>query len=156
MNVEKKDLVKLLQALKKIYEDKIPFNKILDLRITILTDDNVCIKIEMKDEFIGNYKYGILHGGVISSVLDVTGGAIASVGLLKKMAGNPPGEIEKRISKISTVDLRVDYLRPGKGRFFLASGSVMRIGNKVAVIRTTLHNDQEVLTAVGTGTYMLG
>jgi len=152
----KTDFAALLQFLQDIYEEKIPFNKALELQIMSLKEDNVCIKLEMKEKLVGNYKYKMLHGGVISSVLDVTGGAIVSVGLLKKMAGHPFEEIAKRMFRISTVDLRIDFLRPGQGDYFLSTGSIMRMGNKVVVTRTTLHNDKEALIAVGTGTYMLG
>ena len=130
----KTDFAALLLFLQDLYEEKIPFNKALELQIMSLKED----------------------GGVISSVLDVTGGAIVSVGLLKKMAGRPFEEIAKRIFRIGTIDLRIDFLRPGQGNYFLSTGSIMRMGNKVVVTRTTLHNDKEVLIAVGTGTYMLG
>jgi uncharacterized protein (TIGR00369 family) len=55
-----------------------------------------------------------------------------------------------------TIDLRVDYLRPGWGRQFLASGTVLRAGRRVAVTRSELHNDEGVLVAVGTGAYITG
>ncbi len=152
----KTDFAALLQFLQDLYEEKIPFNKALGLKIISLKEDNVCIKLEMKEKLVGNYKYGMLHGGVISSVLDATGGAIVSVGMLKKMVGCQLEEIFNRITKISTVDLRIDFLRPGQGNYFLSTGSIMRMGNKVVVIRTTLHNDKEALIAVGTGIYMLG
>ena len=153
---QKTDFTELSRFLQSVYEEKIPFNKALGLKIISLKEDNVCIKLEMKEKLVGNYKYGMLHGGVISSVLDATGGAIVSVGLLKKMVGCQLEEIFNRISKISTVDLRIDFLRPGQGNYFLSTGSIMRMGNKVVVIRTTLHNDKEALIAVGTGIYMLG
>ena len=153
---QKTDFAELSRFLQGVYEEKIPFNKALGLQIISLKEDNVCIKLEMKEKLVGNYKYGMLHGGVISSVLDATGGAIVSVGLLKKMVGCQLEEIFNRITKISTVDLRIDFLRPGQGNYFLSTGSIMRMGNKVVVIRTTLHNDKEALIAVGTGIYMLG
>jgi len=152
----KTDFAALLKFLQDLYEEKIPFNRLLGLKIMALEEDNVCIKLEMKEEFVGNYKYGMLHGGVISSVLDVTGGAIVSVGVLKKMAGSPFEDIAKRIFRIGTVDLRIDFLRPGQGNYFLSTGSIMRMGNKVVVTRTALRNDKDVLIAVGTGTYMIG
>ena len=151
----KTDFAALLQFLQTIYAEKIPFNRLLELQIMSLEEDNVCIKLKMKEKLVGNYKYGMLHGGVISSVLDVTGGAIVSAGVLKKMVGRSFEEIAKRIFRISTVDLRIDFLRPGQGDYFLSTGSIMRMGNKVVVTRTTLHNDEEALIAVGTGTYML-
>ena len=50
----------------------------------------------------------------------------------------------------------VDYLRPGLGQWFYATGMVMRFGRKVTVARMELHNDLEKLIAVGTGTYIVG
>jgi len=118
--------------------------------------DNVCLKIEMREELIGNSAKGILHGGVISSLLDATGGISAVTGILKNMVGRPLEEIEKRLLKVGTIDLRVDYLRPGRGKYYLATSSMMRTGQKVAVTRMQLHNDEELLIAVGTGTYIVG
>jgi uncharacterized protein (TIGR00369 family) len=97
-----------------------------------------------------------LHGGVISSVLDATGGLSVSVSLLEKLQGEPVEEFEKRMAHIGTIDLRVDYLRPGRGKTFRAVSAIMRTGKKVAVTRMELHNDESVLIAVGTGTYIVG
>jgi uncharacterized protein (TIGR00369 family) len=146
----------LFQILTEMYEQKIPFNKLLGLRVESLKSENVKLKFEMKEEFIGNYFQKILHGGVISSVLDATGGIMATIGVLQKMAGYPAEEIKKGISKIGTIDLRVDYLRPGRGDHFISTGSIMRAGRKVTVTRMELHNDQDLLIAVGTGTYIVG
>jgi len=65
-------------------------------------------------------------------------------------------ELVERFIKIGTIDLRVDYLRPGLGKFFTSSGNIMRTGNRVSVVRMELQNDQEQLIAVGTGTYIVG
>ena len=53
-------------------------------------------------------------------------------------------------------DLRVDYLRPGRGQSFTATAVLLRSGNKVAVVRTELHSEDGTLVAVGTGTYLCG
>ena len=58
--------------------------------------------------------------------------------------------------RFGTVDLRVDYLRPGVGERFTASGTVMRSGRRIAVTRMEFHNDEGTLVAVGTGTYIVG
>jgi len=57
---------------------------------------------------------------------------------------------------MGTVDLRVDYLRPGRGEYFIASASLIRAGNKVSVARVDLHNDAGVHIATTTATYMVG
>ena len=147
---------KLLQLLKEITEEKIPFNKLIGMKIETLDLDKIGIRFEMRPELVGNFTRGNLHGGVISSVLDVTGGMVAWIGIMKKMKGQSFDEISERFNKIGTIDIRVDYLRPGLGEYFIATGSTLRTGNTVSVSRMELHNDKGILIAVGTGTYVVG
>ena len=147
---------KLLQLLKEITEEKIPFNKLIGMKIETLDLDKIGIRFEMRPELVGNFTRGNLHGGVISSVLDVTGGMVTWIGIMKKMEGQSFDEISERFNKIGTIDMRVDYLRPGLGEYFIAAGSTLRTGNKVSVSRMELHNDKGILIAVGTGTYVVG
>ena len=147
---------KLLQLLKEITEEKIPFNKLIGMKIETLDLDKIGIRFEMSPELVGNFTRGNLHGGVISSVLDVTGGMVAWTGIMKKMEGQSFDEISERFNKIGTIDIRVDYLRPGLGEYFIATGSTLRTGNKVSVSRMELHNDKGILIAVGSGTYVVG
>ena len=149
-------LENLLHILADVYESKLPFNKILGLKIDRLEPDSVRVAFDMKPELVGNYVHGVLHGGVISSVLDATGGIVASIGVVEKLQSSPPEEIALGISKVGTIDLRVDYLRPGLGQWFYATGVVMRSGRKVTVARMELYNDLDKLIAVGTGTYIVG
>jgi uncharacterized protein (TIGR00369 family) len=149
-------LSKLLGHLQKWYEEHIPFNQLIGLQVENLGIDFVSIRFAMRDELIGNSVHGLLHGGVISSVLDATGGLAASASILEKMQGHSPEEIAARIARIGTIDLRVDYLRPGRGDFFRSRGTIMRSGNKVAVTRMEFFNNKEILIAVGTGTYIVG
>jgi len=153
---QKKSSDKIWKILRELYERKIPFNKVLGLKIESLKVEEVRVKFEMKDAFVGNYVHGILHGGVISAVLDTTGGLTASLGVLQKMAGRTAEEIGKSLTKIGTIDLRIDYLRPGKGNYFVATGAIMRAGRRVSVTRMELYNDHDLLIAVGTGTYIVG
>jgi len=147
---------KLLQLLKEITEEKIPFNKLIGMKIETLDLDKIGIRFKMRPELVGNFTRGNLHGGVISSVLDVTGGMVAWTGIMKKMEGQSFDEISERFNKIGTIDIRVDYLRPGLSEYFIATGSTLSTGNKVSVTRMELHNDKGILIAVGTGTYVVG
>lgn len=156
MSNKKIDFDDRLQILCKMYERKIPFNKVLGLKIESMKIEDVRVRFEMKEAFIGNFVQGILHGGVISAVLDTTGGLTASLGVIQNMAGRTVEEIGKSLTRIGTIDLRVDYLRPGKGNYFVATGSIMRAGRRVSVTRMELYNDKNTLIAVGTGTYIVG
>lgn len=144
----------LLTVVKAIFE-QIPFNNYLGMKIESLDMDGICMRIDMREELVGNFMQGILHGGVISSVLDVLGGMTAFMTLLKKMEDVPDQEKVQRLAEFGTIDLRIDFLRPGRGKYFRATGSVLRTGNKVAVTRMELHNDEQILIAVGTGTYVV-
>ncbi len=145
-----------LKLIRSIYEEKIPFNELLGFKVEQLKLGFSAVRFDMRDQLVGNWIHGILHGGVISAVLDATGGMTATTGLLEKMQGQSIEQIQQRITKIGTIDLRVDYLRPGRGKYFRATSRIMRTGNKVAVTRMELHNHKDLLIAVGTGTYIIG
>jgi len=136
----------------RVFEERIPFNQVLGLRMERLGDSDVVVRFDMRDELIGNFTRGNLHGGVISSVLDVVGGLVA---LLRRDGVQSLEDEAEKFSRLGTIDLRVDYLRPGLGKTFSAKGFVLRAGRKVAVTRMELHNEEESLIAVGTGAYSI-
>ena len=132
------------------------FNDVLDFSIDSTTFDVGVITFDLRDELLGNPIYRTLHGGVISSILDIAGGHTVCLQVFSEVREKPFEKQVERLSKIGTIDLRVDYIRPGKGEHFTATGSILRLGNKIAVTRMELHNEADVLIAVGTGTYTVG
>lgn len=142
----------ILDIVQEITE-KIPFNRVLGLTVESLDLDHPSVRLTMQPQLIGNFIRGSLHGGVISSTLDFMGGLVAFLGVLKTMQGQPLQVMAERFARIGTIDLRVDYLRPGIGSHFIAAGYVLRTGKKVSVTRMELHNDERQLIAVGTGAY---
>ena len=121
-----------------------------------MDEEHMQVKFDMRDELVGNFMRGNLHGGVISSVLDLVGGMNAWLGVMKQMKDRSLDDLVERFIKIGTIDLRVDYLRPGFGEYFISTGNIMRTGNRVSVVQMELENDQKQLIAVGTGTYIVG
>ena len=156
MHEQSKDMNVLLKVLRELHEERIPFNRFIGLRLEHADLESVRTRLDTREEFIGNPAHGILHGGVISSVLDATGGITASLGILKRALRDPVCDIEGRLTKVGTIDLRVDYLRPGRGKYFLSAGTIMRTGRKVTVVRMEMKDDKDKLIAVGTGTYIVG
>ena len=144
-----------LERIRDIFDNKIPFNKVLGLKVHSLDMERPKIRFAMHDALVGNYIRGSLHGGVISAVIDVTGGLSAFMGLQKKLAREPLDIKLEKFRKLGTIDLRIDYLRPGVGKMFEATGYVLRTGHKVAVTRIELKNETEQLVAVGTGAYVI-
>jgi len=156
MTDEQTDNGSLLPVLKDLWETRLPFNRVLGFEVISLRRETVCVRIKMRRDLVGNFLHGTLHGGVISSVLDAAGGMNAAASVLPKMVGCSRSELETVLTRMGTIDLRVDYLRPGRGEYFTAHSAIMRAGNKVAVTRMEFHNDRNVLIAVGTGTYLVG
>jgi uncharacterized protein (TIGR00369 family) len=137
----------------KAVEAQIPFNRALGLHLDELTGDGVSLTFDWREELVGNWARGALHGGAISAALDVVGGLTA---MMAAAAQADDTDLADRFSRLGTIDLRVDYLRPGVGTSFLATGYALRIGSRVAVTRMELHNQDRTLIAVGTGTYIVG
>jgi uncharacterized protein (TIGR00369 family) len=150
-----KDHADVLRVVHDLFS-KIPFNQLLGLEIEELTDDRVQLRFHMRDELVGNYMRNILHGGVISATLDVTSGLMAFLGVATRIRSSSLEEKMERFSRLGTIDMRVDYLRPGAGEWFVATARVIRSGNRIAVIYAELHNDSDELVASATCTYLVG
>jgi uncharacterized protein (TIGR00369 family) len=155
MDVSTLDLEAMLKLVGEIHEG-LPFNKLLGMKISYVNAEGAGYTFPMQPALVGNFTRGILHGGVISAVLDATGGLTATASAVERMAGLSMEDIAQRVARFGTIDMRIDYLRPGKGRQFTSSGTVMRAGRKVAVTRMELKNDTESLIAVGTAAYIVG
>lgn len=133
----------------------IPFNKMLGLKLEELGPDYVVMSFEMKPDLIGNFLQGILHGGVISSVLDMAGGMMV---MSKAIHKHPNATIEQLVDivgKCSTIDLQVSFLSPGRGEHFLAKAWLIKSGNKISFTRMELLNQDNVVIAAGNGTYLV-
>lgn len=133
----------------------IPFNQMLGLTLDHLEANKVVMSFVMKEALIGNFLHGILHGGVISSVLDMAGGMVVMSAAIAKHPQSTIDELVKIISKTSTVDLQISYLSPGKGDKFIAQAFLLKSGNSISFARMELHNEAGQLIATGNGTYTL-
>src|SRR5579862_1391226 len=101
-----------LEHFSRVFSE-IPFNRILGLTLDAIEKDHILISFTMREELIGNYMHGILHGGVISSVLDMAGGAAAMVAAIQKRPSDDLSQLAAVLSKSSTINLNVDFIRPG-------------------------------------------
>src|ERR1035437_4976907 len=105
----------LLKALHEILMERIPFNRVLGIDVVSLNQDCPELRFKMRPDLVGNFSRNMLHGGVISAVHDLTGGVVAFLGVQQKLKDRPIVERIERFGRIATIDLRVDYLRPGLG-----------------------------------------
>ncbi|MGL4544055.1 MAG: thioesterase family protein [Plesiomonas sp.] len=140
----------------QLFMEQMPFNRLIGMTLTRNEPDIVEVQVKMRDELIGNAHHKILHGGVTAAILDVVGCILAATSALTQEEAQTLQQLGKRLTKVGTIDLRIDYLRPGRGQQLIATGHLIRAGNKVAVTRMELHNEEGMHIAFGTGTYLVG
>jgi len=138
--------------IRRLFETTVPFNQVLGLKVHSMDPAAPQLRFDMRPDLIGNPRRQILHGGVISAVLDVAAGFAIHLAAAKSKGESAEGHFPS----IGTIDLHVDYLRPGRGNHFIATGRVVRLGNRVAVAHMDLVNDTGELIATGGAAYMVG
>ena len=141
----------LEHKIRRMFEASVPFNQVLGLKVHSVDPAAPQLRFDMRPELIGNPRRQILHGGVISAVLDVAAGFAIHLAVAKSKGEASEGHFPS----IGTIDLRVDYLRPGRGHYFIATGRVVRLGNRVAVAHMDMVNDSGELIATGGAAYMV-
>ncbi|MCA8920258.1 MAG: hotdog fold thioesterase [Planctomycetes bacterium] len=132
-----------LDAIRQFFVQGIPFNRHMGLVVEVLERGRMVIRLPFKPEFVGDPTRPALHGGVLSMLADtVGGGAVFSL--------TRPGD------RLATIDLRVDYLLPGRPEEVVAEAKVIRIGNRVGVssVELTQGAPAEVI-AVAMGVYTI-
>ena len=142
-------------GLTDIFEEKISFNKLLGLRITSLLPNTVTARIDMRPELIGHYSHNRIHGGAISAGLDAVGGLAVMAAIGARHLDEPLVQRLQRFSKLGTIDLRVDYLRPGIGDYFELRAEVMRLGSRVASTRMEFLGADGKLLSTGAAAYIV-
>ena len=131
-----------MDLFKNIIEEYIPFNKVVGFKLLEVKENFVSILIPYRPELIGDVRRGSIHGGVIATAMDAVGGA-AGITTLKHFE-----------DKLATIDLRVDYLAPGKPKDIITEGSIVKSGIRVIFTRMiAYHDDHENLIAEGRGVY---
>ena len=128
-------------ALIAFFERDIPFNAHLGMRVDHLEVGHCVLRIPYAVHLVGDAGRPALHGGVLSTLADTAGG-------LAVYSKFPWGE-----ARVSTIDLRLDYLRPGLPQDVLCEATVLRLGNKVAVTQMVIRQGGDYTAADGRGVY---
>jgi len=142
-------------ALVELFERRITFNQTLGLQVLSVRPGDVRGRILMRPELVGHYAYGRLHGGVISATLDAMGGLALLVGIAERHPHDNTMQVMHRFAKMGTIDLRIDYLRPGLGQHFIATADVTRLGGRIGSTQMRLVNDEGTLLATGAAAYVV-
>ena len=144
-----------LEGFRQIYEEKIVFNQTLGLKLVSVTPEQVTARIDMRPELVGHYGYNRIHGGVISAVLDAIGSAAVMATLAAKHMDEKPEQRLQRFAKLGTIDLRVDYLRPGIGEHFTIHAEALRVGSRVGSSRMEFRGPDGTLMSTGAAAYIV-
>ncbi|TDQ41368.1 thioesterase family protein [Tepidicella xavieri] len=144
-----------IEGVRQIFEEKIVFNTVLGLKITNITPERVAARIDMRPELVGHFAYNRIHGGVISAGLDAMGGLAVMAAIGARHMDEAPEQRLHRFAKLGTIDLRIDYLRPGIGEGFELQAEVLRLGSRVASTRMGFYGADGKLLSTGAGAYIV-
>jgi len=131
-----------IDSFRDLIENCLPFNKYIGIKLLSLEPGLCKLLIPFKAELVGDTRRGALHGGVMSTLIDTCGGfAVWSMCDIT--------------DKLSTIDMRVDYLKPAFSDDLVAESQVKLLGNRVGNASTIIYsrNDPDVIVAEGRSVY---
>lgn len=119
----------------------VPFAQHLGVRIIRGEAGKVEMMAPYDERMIGDTRSGVLHGGVVTTLLD-------------SCAGLAAGSSAQKATAVATLDLRIDYLRPATpGKPIYAAAELYRETSQIDFVRAIAHQgdaDDPVATAVAT------
>jgi uncharacterized protein (TIGR00369 family) len=124
--------------------ERVPQSKALGLRITDFGGGRAVFELPYDTKLVGDPDSGVISGGAITTLVDAACGCAILTGL-------------RTLRRIVTLDLRIDYLRPGKpGQTVVCTAECYRYTHEVAFVRAWAHDgNPEDLLATAAGTFVL-
>ena len=108
---------------------EIPHHKAIGLEAVAANGDEAWMRIAYDPRFVGNPDTGGLHGGLVTTMMDATGG-------LAVLASVPKG------TPVATLDLRLDYLRGAEpGLALIGWAKCYKLTRNVAFTRGVAHEE---------------
>lgn len=131
-----------MDTITRFIEHGFPFHHHLGIKVEQVAKESVRLRIPFKQELVGHVGKSILHGGVISTLIDICAGFAV-------WTQCDPKDL------VTTITLSVDYLKPAPAEDLFAEARVRLLRNKVgnahAVVWTASAPD--VYVAEGRGVY---
>lgn len=125
------DAFELSPAYRAIIEEGIPHNAELGLTIEGVGADWAVMRLPWAERLVGDPRTRVLHGGVVTTLLDATCGVAVYMKLQQAV-------------RIATMDLRIDYLRPAEpGRDVFAKVQCYHLTRNVAFLRGTAYHEPD-------------
>lgn len=118
----------------------IPFNALLGVRLLRFHADGVTIGCDLRPELRNGL--GVLHGGVSATLADVAVGVAVTRALGRPRAA-------------TTVEMKINYLKPVTDGKVTARAHLVRIGKNLCTARVDVFNGSKEPAAVALVTYMI-
>lgn len=108
-----------------------PHNAALGLLLEHMEPGKVTLELPYQEKLVGDLETGVIAGGAVTSIMDTACGFAVYAQLDESRA-------------ISTLDLRIDYLRPATlHQSILVTAECYRVARHVAFVRAVaFHRDQ--------------
>lgn len=119
---------------------RMPFNHHLGIRVTRVHRDGITIECPLRPELMNGA--GVLHGGVTATLADVAVG----MALQRHFGGRTP---------LTTVELKVNFLRPVPDGKIVARSRLLRVGSRILVGQVDLFDARRNLVGAALVTYIL-
>jgi uncharacterized protein (TIGR00369 family) len=117
-----------------------PAWKLIGMKIRTLDDGKSCLELPVRESLL--QRYDNVHGGILAMLAD----SAMSTALFTKI---------DQSELISTIELKVNYIRPGVCETLVADGKVVHKGKNIAVCQSVIINGQGKQVIVATGTFMI-
>ncbi len=119
-----------------------PFQHYVGIEVISLGNGSSILQLELKDHHFN--LYGIPHGGVHATLLDISMGTAASF----------PDNSGREVDSV-TLNLSVDYISPPASRILVAKGKVTKKGKSIAYCTAEIFDEDKTLVASGRSIFKL-
>ena len=116
----------------------VPYNRMLGARFERMGDE-LTGRLPYTPALIGNTTVPALHGGVTGSFLEIT--ALMQLAWEQVLARMETGPVPPFPAFPKTIDITIDYLRPGLARDTYARATVQKAGRRVANLHVEAWQD---------------
>jgi uncharacterized protein (TIGR00369 family) len=116
-----------------------PFAAWLGLALEGCDDTGIIMRLRSRPEILGSPSTGALHGGILATLIDT--GASYAVMLRTERS-------------VATIDMRVDFHRPGQSSEYRIEGNAIKIGHTVSTGEARVIDSEGKLVASGRAVFM--
>ncbi|TNE33491.1 MAG: PaaI family thioesterase [Alphaproteobacteria bacterium] len=133
-----------LDQIQAMIDKGIPHCAEIGMKVHEMSPDGVVFSLPYQERFAGNPVNGVLHGGIITTLID----SAAGMCIFAKL---------KEYMPVATLDLRIDYLKPATpDEELFAFLTCYRMTRKIAFVRgVAYHETRDDPIANAVGTFML-